>query len=391
MARKMRWLGSLGLGAALMYLLDPDRGRRRRALVRDQLASRLGGSGGVAGKTARDAANRARGIVAGARSRLRGEGIPDDAVLEERVRSRMGRHVSHPGSIEVEADQGRITLRGPVLAHEVDDLLRAVGAVRGVEEIDDRLEIHEEPGDVPGLQGGAVREGESFEYLQENWSPAARFLAGAVGGTMAIVGVRKLNALGAAALAVGAGLLTRGVTNKPIRRLTGIRAGRRAVDLQKTITVQAPVSDVYEFWNRVENFPRFMSHIREVRDLGDGRSRWTAAGPAGAPVTWNAVVTRQVPDEVLAWRSEPGSTIENAGVIHFEPASGEGTRIDIRMSYNPPAGAIGDAVAGLLGTDPRSAMDEDLVRFKSLIEEGRATAGGETVTREDLGAPGGDA
>ncbi|MGH7563972.1 MAG: DUF2188 domain-containing protein, partial [Gemmatimonadota bacterium] len=92
------------------------------------------------------------------------------------------------------------------------------------------------------------------------------------------------------------------------------------------------------------------------------------------------------PGEVLAWRSEPGSTVENAGIVHFEPVDGgaDATRIDIRLSYNPPAGAVGDVVANLFGVDPKSAMDEDLVRFKSLIEEGRTRAGGETVTREEL-------
>ena len=129
-----------------------------------------------------------------------------------------------------------------------------------------------------------------------------------------------------------------------------------------------------------------MSHIREVRDLGHNRTRWTAVGPAGIPVSWNAIVTARVPGEVLAWRSEPGSTVESAGIVHFEPVDGgaNATRVDIRLSYNPPAGAVGDVVASLFGVDPKSAMDEDLVRFKSMIEEGQTSVGGDTVTREEL-------
>ncbi|MGH7572321.1 MAG: SRPBCC family protein, partial [Gemmatimonadota bacterium] len=309
-----------------------------------------------------------------------------DDVLAERVRSKMGRHVSHPGAIEVTARWGRVTLRGPILAHELEDLLSAVASVRGVRDIDDRLEVHRDPGDVPGLQGAPRRSGETAEFRQENWSPAARFAAGTTGGALVLLGMGRLGKLGIASTAVGAGLVARSVANKPVRRLTGIGAGRRAVDYRKTITVQAPLDEVYDFWSRVENFPRIMSHIREVRDIGRNRTRWTAVGPAGIPVSWDAVVTARVPGEVLAWRSEPGSTIDNAGIVRFEPVDGgaEATRIDIRLSYNPPAGAVGDVVASLLGVDPKSAMDEDLVRFKSLIEEGRTRAGMEKVTREDL-------
>jgi uncharacterized membrane protein len=98
-------------------------------------------------------------------------------------------------------------------------------------------------------------------------------------------------------------------------------------------------------------------------------------------------VTTREPDKMLAWRSEPESMIDNAGMVRFEPVrDGAATRVDIHLSYNPPAGAIGDAVANLLGVDPKSAMDEDLVRFKSLLEEGRTTNGSEQVTREELQA-----
>lgn len=387
MNMRTSWLGALGLGAGLMYLLDPDRGRRRRALFRDRFASSASESESFLGKTRRDLGNRTRGLVARARSRVVPSGHVTDDVLAERVRSKMGRHVSHPGAIEVTARWGRVILEGPILAHEVQDLLSAVNSVPGVRDIDNRLEIHMGPDDVPGLQGAPRRSGETAEFRQENWSPAARFAAGTTGGALVLMGLGRLGKLGVASTAVGAGLVARSLANKPMRRLTGVGAGRRAVDYRKTITVEAPLDEVYEFWNRVENFPRIMSHIREVRDLGHNRTRWTAVGPAGIPVSWNAIVTARVPGEVLAWRSEPGSTVESAGIVHFEPVDGgaNATRVDIRLSYNPPAGAVGDVVANLFGVDPKSAMDEDLVRFKSLIEEGQTTgAGGETVTREEL-------
>ena len=142
---------------------------------------------------------------------------------------------------------------------------------------------------------------------------------------------------------------------------------RRAVDIQKTLYIDAPVDQVYTFWSKYENFPLFMSHIREVEDLGGGRSRWSVSGPGGVPIEWTAVLTRQAPNESIAWRSESGSMLENAGVIQFL-TSGIGTRVNLRFCYHPPAGGAGQAVAELLGSDPRDKLNEDLARMKTLLE-----------------------
>src|SRR3982750_4159873 len=135
--------GGIGLGAALMYLLDPDRGRRRRALVRDQLASVVNKTPDAMATTARDLSNRARGLAAEARSMFSSEEVTDE-VLIARVRSKLGRVVSHPHAIEVAVDQGHVRLSGPILADEVDDLLSCVGSVPGVAEVENRLEAHEQ-------------------------------------------------------------------------------------------------------------------------------------------------------------------------------------------------------------------------------------------------------
>jgi uncharacterized membrane protein len=174
-----------------------------------------------------------------------------------------------------------------------------------------------------------------------------------------------------------------GATNIELKRLLGLGASHRAVDVQKTITIAAPLEEVFRFFLNVANFPRFMAHLREVRDLGNGRSHWVAAGPAGLRVSWDAVITRSEPNKVLAWQSEPGATVANAGTIRFESVAG-GTRVDIKLSYNPPGGALGHVVAKLFGADPKSELDDDLVRLKSLIEYGKASVGRTTVTREDV-------
>jgi uncharacterized membrane protein len=379
MKKGLSLIGSIGLGASLMYLLDPQQGERRRSLARDQVVHLLHKSGDAIGPTARDLRNRTRGLFAETASLLMNREVPDN-VLVARVRSRLGRHVSHPGSIEVSANQGRVTLSGPILSHELERLLAAVAETPGVAGIENRLEAHKQPGDVPGLQGGSVPP----SRMQANWSPSARLLAGTVGSTLTLFGAKQGGLMAKVLGALGLTMLVRALTNLELKRLFGVGAGRRAVDLQKTIEVAAPVERVFEFWSNFENFPRFMANVREVRDLGNGRSHWTVDGPAGVPLSWNAIITKHIPNEVLAWRSEPGSVIRNAGIVHFTPNREGGTQIHIDMSYNPPAGALGHGVASLFGDNPKHAMDEDLARFKSLLEEGKTTAKGATVTHEEM-------
>jgi uncharacterized membrane protein len=111
-----------------------------------------------------------------------------------------------------------------------------------------------------------------------------------------------------------------------------------------------------------------MSHVVEVRDLGHRRSHWVVKGPAGTEYEWDSVLTEQSRPHRLAWRSEPGAEIGQTGSIQFEPYRG-GTRVIVRMSYSPPAGAIGHGLAVLLGADPKRQMDDDLARMKAFIEQ----------------------
>jgi uncharacterized membrane protein len=369
MDNRLELIAGVGIGAGLMYILDPDRGNRRRALMRDKLVSSINKTGDAIGATSRDVAYRTRGLMAGLTSAFSG-GEASDEVVEARVRSKMGRVVSHPSAVEVTADQGRVTLSGPILAREVDDLLGCVSSVKGVTEVENRLEVHQNAGNVPSLQGGSERPGERIDLLQNNWSPATRLLVGATGGALIISCLRRQDQLGVTLGTLGAGLLLQGITNLPMKRLVGVGGGRRAVDIVKTINVAAPVKEVFRFWTNFENFPRFMTNVREVRDSGNGMSHWVVTGPAGVPVEWDAQITKLIPNEVLAWKSVKGSVIANAGIIQFQPNEEGGTRVHIQLSYNPPAGAVGHAVAALFGADPKTEMDEDLMRMKTMIETG---------------------
>ena len=126
---------------------------------------------------------------------------------------------------------------------------------------------------------------------------------------------------------------------------------------------------------------RFMSHLREVTDLGGGRSHWVAEGPADIPVEWDAQIINEVPNEVIGWRSVPGSDIATAGSVHFSPARlGRSTQVSVHLQYAAPGGKASRLLAYVLGRDPASMIREDLRRVKQILEAGeipRATKGAE--------------
>jgi uncharacterized membrane protein len=365
-----------------MYLLDPDRGARRRALVRDKSVHALHRAGQVFDKAARDVNYRAHGLAAEGKALLRHEEVPDD-LLVQRVRSQMGRACSHPHAVQVSAQGGEVTLRGPILAGEVSDLLACVERIAGVRHVRHELEPHAKDEQLPALQGERRGPGGPAR-----WTPTARIAAGAAAAGLVGWGLARRDRVGTAIAALGAGLLARDVADRPLYAVLGIGAGTRAVDFHKTIHVRRKLEDVFSFFANVENFPKFMAHVREVNKVGDGRYRWVASGPAGIPVSWTGEITEFVPNKVIAWRSEPGAAIGNAGVAHFEPNPDGTTRLDLRMSYNPPAGALGHLVAALFGCDPKHALDQDMVRFQSLLEKGKTTAHGAEVHWDEV-APSG--
>jgi hypothetical protein len=212
--------GGVGLGAAAMYLLDPVRGTRRR----HELADKVVHTGHVVRDgfrtMRRDVRHRTIGVIARAR-RPFAEDEADDGVIAERVRAEIGRVASHPRAIDVSVTDGCATLSGPILADEADGLLRRVDSVRGVQDVDDRLERHEIPGNVPGLQGPARAMGARFPVLQEDWSPTARLLTGVAGGALAVGGLARGRRGPAGKILTLAGLLllARGATNKPLGRI----------------------------------------------------------------------------------------------------------------------------------------------------------------------------
>jgi hypothetical protein len=165
-------------GSALMFMLDPDRGGRRRALVRDQAVRATRKTRDGVDATVRDIANRAGGVTAAVRGRWSSEGVTDETLIE-RVRAKIGRVCTHPHAIDVDANGGEVTLSGPVLASEVHGILSVAAAVRGVQAVHNELESYETAEGIPALQGEGRLAGPSLDILQPNWAPATRALVSA--------------------------------------------------------------------------------------------------------------------------------------------------------------------------------------------------------------------
>jgi uncharacterized membrane protein len=172
------------------------------------------------------------------------------------------------------------------------------------------------------------------------------------------------------------------VTNRRILALAGATAAGTAIvyalrkprysgiKLKKTIMIDRSAADLYAFWRDLENLPRISSILESVEVLDDTRSRWTALAPTEFPIRWEAEITRDIPNEMIGWRSVEGSVIETAGYVRFEPRSGRGTLVRVALEYDLPVGRVGAAVASLLGRKPDTHVDEMLRRFKQLMESG---------------------
>jgi uncharacterized membrane protein len=372
---RLRMLIGAGIGAATMYYFDPARGRYRRALVTNQLVHAGHKARRAASVVGRDIHNRALGTAATLRSTL-APATADDTVLEARVRTCIGRAVSHPASVHAEARDGIVTLSGPILEHEIGPVIECVERVHGVKEVRNELEAHAEPGNVPGLQGKSrPRGGPRAPFMQTNWSPAER-LTGALGGALAMVcSARQRSVAGYTLGAAGLLLFSRAASNFELRRLLGAGVLRSGIEVHKSIRIHAPVEKVFALWDDPANFPSFMSHVLRVRRLSsagdDDRWRWTVRGPSGTHVEFDAVVTAREENRLLAWRTESGATVQHGGVVRFIGNDDGTTTIDVKMSYIPIGGALGHAVARLFGVDPKHRMDDDLLRLKTYLETGR--------------------
>jgi len=188
----------------------------------------------------------------------------------------------------------------------------------------------------------------------------------------------------------GGYLLYRAATgNCPLSQALGVGTGQPhgpnavipatyGVKVEDAVTVNTPVSEVYRFWRNFSRLPEFMTHLREVKETDATHSTWTARGPLGTSVQWHAEIVTDTPNQVIAWKSLPGSDVDTAGSVHFRMApGGRGTEVRVSLKYDPPAGKLGSLIARLFGENPEQQVRDDLRRFKQIVEAGEVptTAG----------------
>jgi uncharacterized membrane protein len=163
--------------------------------------------------------------------------------------------------------------------------------------------------------------------------------------------------------------------------------GHEGIRVERAVTVNRPREALYQIWRDFENLPRFMEHLESVQeDESDpGRSHWVAKGPLDRRVEWDAEVIEERENELLVWKSLPGSMVESMGRVEFTDApGGRGTVVQVSMEYNPPAGSLGAAFAKLFSREPGHQIKEDLRHFKQIMEAGEIpTVEGQPSGRSD--------
>lgn len=222
--------------------------------------------------------------------------------------------------------------------------------------------------------------------LSQNVGNSERLISAFGGGVIGLFGLHRGGLSGLALAAIGGSLVYRGITghchayselgissNRDEQRATGVPA-QLGVKFETTLTINRPAAEIYDRWRRLESLPNIMRHLQSVHETGPNRSHWVAQGPMGMEVEWDSEIINEDPARLIAWRSLPGSQVDTAGSVHFEELPGDrGTRVSVSIKYNPPGGRLGAGLAGLLGESAEQEMEEDLRRFKQIMETGEVT------------------
>lgn len=231
----------------------------------------------------------------------------------------------------------------------------------------------------------ARRKGRQDRSQDINLSQPERWLSAIGGGLLALYGLKRGGWGGIALAALGGSFVWRGATGHcytyealgintaPGKAPAASVKHGEGVKVEKSVIVNKSPEELYRFWRNFENLPRIMSHLDSVQVTDNKRSHWVVKAPAGMTVEWDAEVYREKENEMIAWRSLAGATVPNAGSVHFEKAPG-GTEVRVVVNYDPPAGPLGVAVAKFFGEEPGQQIEEDLRRFKQMMESGGASA-----------------
>jgi uncharacterized membrane protein len=221
------------------------------------------------------------------------------------------------------------------------------------------------------------------EDLKMNVPDSERTLSALVGGGFIAAGATREGPLRWLLVGLGAALVHRGWTGRCAYYSTagldprhrGSRAakgsgvpGNRGTRAEHSIEVYCSSDTLYGFWRNLENLPQIMPHVQSVDQIDQVRSHWRVKGPGNRVFEWDAEIINDEDGRMLAWQTLPGSTVRHAGSVWFEPVENGATRVKVAMEFDPPAGAIGAAIAGMLGDSPQKQLEEDLTRFKEFAE-----------------------
>lgn len=194
-----------------------------------------------------------------------------------------------------------------------------------------------------------------------------RLSLGIAGASVALLGIQKKGVSGVLLVGVGLSALVRAL--RSTFDLDGL-GFRSAIKLERRIDVNAPLEVVFDFWKNFANFTRFMSYVQMVEVNESFGFTWTVVGPVGIPIHWDSGLSAFIPNQLISWRSFPGALISNTGHIFFRNIKkGNATRVEVSLSFAPPAGLLGYEAIKVLGFDPRSRIDGDLTKMKILVEE----------------------
>ena len=145
------------------------------------------------------------------------------------------------------------------------------------------------------------------------------------------------------------------------------------IQVEKTVTIDRQVSELYSYWRDFTNLPNFMGHLKSVTNKNEAGtvSHWVANAPLDLNVEWDAEIIKEESDRLIAWNSLDNADIHNCGFVRFEPATGDrGTQVKVVLEYEPPGGALTNAIAKLFGESPQEQIGDELNRFKQLMETG---------------------
>lgn len=152
----------------------------------------------------------------------------------------------------------------------------------------------------------------------------------------------------------------------------------------ESVTINRPARELYAFWRDPQNLVQVMDNVVSIEAIGQDRSRWTVKAPAGNEVSWESIITRDVPGEEITWQSAEGADVANSGRIEFRDTGERGTVVRAVIAYDPPAGTVGRIIAKLFQREPRIQTRRELHRFKQLMEAGEvATSARNQREREE--------